>query len=84
MTSTKEDKLINRQNKLKPNNSIKRNMHTNSKTKQEIDFFITGPGTEADRAMSAETMLKCMMNLVMYLQKLDASKALSPYESKMM
>ena len=39
------------------NNSTNDNLHTNSKTKQEIDYFIAGPGTEADIVSSAETIL---------------------------
>ena len=37
------------QDKSKPDTSVKNNPLTNSKTKQEIDYFIAGPGTEAIR-----------------------------------
>ena len=40
------------------NNIFKNNVHTNDKIKQEIDYFIAGPGKEADRMANAETTLK--------------------------
>ena len=49
---------------FKPNNSINKNLHTNNKTKQEINCFIAGPGTEADRAASAEITLNLHDELI--------------------
>ena len=49
---------MNKQENSKPNNSFKNNLHTNNKTKQEIDYFIAGPGTEANRVASAEITQK--------------------------
>ena len=45
-----------KKDKSKSINRTNNNLCTNNKTKQEIDFFITGPGTEADREASSKTI----------------------------
>ena len=47
-----------KQDKSNPNKCIKDNPHTNIKTKEKIDHFIVGPGTESDREAREETTLK--------------------------
>ena len=47
-------------------------------------YLFAGSGIEADRKANAKTTEKYSKNLVMYLLKLDASKALYPYKLKMM
>ena len=60
MINKKGDKLMNKQNKISPqtSNRVKNNLETNNKTKQEIDYFIAGPGIEANRIAGAETRSK--------------------------
>ena len=38
-----------KQDKSKPNNSAKDNPNDNNKTNHKIEYFIAGPGMEADR-----------------------------------
>ena len=52
------------------------------KLNQEIDYFITVQGTEADRKMSATTTSKYTKNLVMCLLEFYALKVLFPYRLK--
>ena len=40
------------------NQSTENNLHTNNKAKQEIDYLISGPGTEVNRVARAEITLK--------------------------
>ena len=71
------------QDTSKINNSAKRYLHANNKTRQEIDYFIAGPGMEANEAARAETTLKIHDKLMMYLPELGVSKALFPYRLRM-
>ena len=71
-----------KQDKPKPNESIKNNLNAFNKTKQEVDYFIAGQGMESDRVVSIEGALMCMMNIAVYSQEMGASKALSAYRSK--
>ena len=57
MTNTKEDKLTFKQNKISPSQTTALKIIHILKSKQEIDYFFTGPGTEANRVASAETTL---------------------------
>ena len=73
-----------KQDKSQSDNNIINSLPNNNKIKQEIDYFVAGWGTEADRVMSAETSLKQLMKVVMCLQEMIALKAFSPYRSKKM
>ena len=42
------------------------------RTKQEIDYFIAGPGMEAAGAASIETTRKIQRNIAVYLKELSA------------
>ena len=60
MISIREDKLMNKKARLvQSNHSIKGNLHTSNKHKLEIDFTITGQGTDAN------------MCVVMYLREVS-------------
>ena len=54
------DKIIEqtKQYKSQPINSTKNNQHTNNKTNQKIDYFITGPGMEAEREVGTKINIK--------------------------
>ena len=54
-----------KQDHSKAINNIKTNLWTHNKTNQEVDFFITGPGMEANREVSAKTA-KYTKNMAMY------------------
>ena len=62
----------------KPNNSIYNNNSSNNKIKREEDYFIAGPGMEADKSGEGNQHSKCMMNIAMCSQQLGASQSLSP------
>ena len=53
-----EDKLLNKQGKFKRSNSFTNNQYPTDNTKQEIDYFIAGPGRKADKVTSAKSALK--------------------------
>ena len=45
MINIEDDSLTQaKQDRSKPNNSIKNKPHINNETKQEIEYFIPGPG----------------------------------------
>ena len=71
-----------KENKSRGNNSFKNNLHINDKIKQEIDYFITGLGIEANRGASTKQHLKCKMNIVMNLQQLGASYIMQSHTRK--
>ena len=49
--------MSKQQNKSKPNKNLN-NLYTNNPTTQEVDSFITDPGTKTHRVASVETTLK--------------------------
>ena len=60
MINIREDKSMNIERKISPNYTIELNIiHIlTTKLKQERDYFIIGPGMEADRVTSVESTLR--------------------------
>ena len=74
---------INKQTKQdnsKPNNSNNNNTCTYDKFNWLIGYLMADPGAQADE----QQVQKYMMNIVMHSCELNASKACSPYRSKIM
>ena len=66
---------------LKHKKDIKINPFTNNKINLQIDYFVSGPNTKADRAV--KTTMKMHDELVMCSEVMNAPRAHSPKKLKM-
>ena len=72
-----------KQERSKTKNNININLHANNKTKQLTNFFISGPGIEADWVASVETTIMMHEEFIDVFTEIGCIKPLSSYRLRM-